>query len=57
MVYLNSVDVEWYEKTYEGASLSWILSALLEKFREAHVHTPGDYALIAAKAMSAEIDG
>ena len=56
-VFLNSTDLDWFEKQYEGASLSWVLSLLLEKFRLAHVNTPTNYAELGAKALKEELEG
>lgn len=50
-VELNSIDVEWFTHQYGGAGLSWVLGALLEEFRKAHVLDPKDYASIAAKSL------
>ena len=52
---LNKDDVDWFNQQYPKGSLSGVLSMLLEKFREANTHTPSDYASIAAKALSEEL--
>lgn len=56
MVGLNSDDVDWYERTYGEDRLSWVLAMLLQKFREAHQHTPEFYADLAAKTLKEEIE-
>lgn len=50
-VELSSTDVEWFTHQYGGIGLSWVLSALLDEFRKAHVLDPKDYASIAAKSL------
>lgn len=54
-VLLNEDDVEWFEKQYPKASLSWCLSMLLEKFRQQNTMTPADYAAMAAKELAEEL--
>lgn len=56
MVGLNSDDVEWYERTYGEDRLSWVLAMLLQKFREAHQHTPEFYAQIGAEELKHDIE-
>ena len=35
-VRLDRTDVEWYESTYPGNTLSWTLGMLLAEYRKAH---------------------
>lgn len=56
MVSLSKDDVEWFERIYGGASLSWVLGELLTNFRHAHTLTPLDYAAIAAKALHEKVE-
>ncbi len=54
-VELRKEDVDWFDETYSGvtnnASLSWVLSLMLEHFREVHEHTPSDYAKMGAEEL------
>jgi len=52
---LDEENVDWFFATYGNASLSWVLNLLLLKFREAHTHTPTDYAKIGAEALKEEL--
>lgn len=56
MIQLSNDNVEWFEQTYGGSTLSWVLDELLREFREASVHTPREYAEIAAKALHKKIE-
>lgn len=60
-VELNEDNVEWFYKTYEGIggkpSLSWVLDLMLEKFKEAHVHTPAEYAILGAAELKRQLSG
>lgn len=57
MVELNTIDINWYKQAYgEEASLSWILSLLLEAFRNSHTLNPNDYAAIAADSLKKAIE-
>lgn len=54
-VQLNSATVDRFHEIYGGitnnASLSWVLDLLLEKFVEAHTHTPAELASIGAAEL------
>ena len=54
-VELNKEDIAWFEETYPHGSLSAMLQMLLGRFREITIHTPQEYADIAARALSEEI--
>lgn len=56
MIQLSNDNVEWFEKTYGGSTLSWALDGLLTEFRAAHVHSPADYMKIAADALHLKIE-
>lgn len=56
MVELHTVDLDWYVSTYGDARLSWVLSMLLQKFRENHQQTPEYYAQIAALSLKEDIE-
>jgi hypothetical protein len=53
---LDKDDVRWFNEQYPEGSLSGILSMLFSKFREVNTHTPSDYAQLAAKALSEELE-
>lgn len=56
MIQLSTANVDWFERTYGGATLSWVLDELLGEFRVAHTHTPQEYAAIAAEALQEKIE-
>ncbi len=57
-IQVSKDDYDWFIKTYgPEANLSWALGQLLSEFRVAHVRTPQDYAKIAAKELSEQIEG
>jgi|GraSoiStandDraft_4_1057263.scaffolds.fasta_scaffold120446_3 hypothetical protein len=53
---LDKDDVRWFNEQYPEGSLSGIISMLFSKFREANTHTPSDYAEIAARTLSEELN-
>ncbi len=55
MVELNTEDVSWFNESYAGAHLSWVLTMLLSEFRKCHALAPIDYAAIAAKSLEGQI--
>ena len=55
IIFSNEEDVQWFEEHYPKASLSWLCSVLLEKFRLVHTMTPSDYAEIAARELKDEL--
>lgn len=52
---LDSDNVEWFNETYKGASLSWWINLLLQKSKEVMTTTPEDFARIAAEALKEEL--
>lgn len=49
LVDLPDDEVGWFYETYgSSASLSWCLGLLLKEFKNAHIHTPLDYARLGA---------
>lgn len=56
MVQLSNDNVEWFERVYGGSTLSWVLDELLTQFRVAHVHSPQEYARIAAETLQGKIE-
>ena len=56
MVSLPSETVAWFEETYQGASLSWVLGLLLSEFQRVHSLTPSDYAALGAAALKRKIE-
>lgn len=58
MVSLSKDNIDWFERTYgKAASLSWALDLCFQKFRDAHTHTPEEYAKIGAEMAVADIEG
>jgi len=59
-VELRKEDVDWFEETYSGvtnnASISWVLSLMLEHFREVHEHSPTDYARMGAEELKRRLE-
>jgi len=60
-VELNEDNVSWFYETYEGVggkpSLSWVLDLMLQKFKEAHTHTPAEYATVGAAELKRILSG
>lgn len=57
MVSLSTDNIDWFERTYgKEASLSWALDLMFQKFRDAHTHTPEEYAKIGAQMAVADIE-
>lgn len=55
-VSLDTGHVEWFNETYKGASLSWLLNLLLEKFKDVNNVKPEDYAKLAAEQLKEELN-
>lgn len=55
-VKLDDEDVNWYNSTYPGGSLTWVLGLMLKEFRKAHSLTPADYAAIGAKELRKQLE-
>lgn len=51
-VELSEENVNWYQQTFPGGSLSGILDQLLQFFREHTEHTPEEYARVAAQHLA-----
>jgi len=56
MVSLPSETVAWFEETYSGASLSWVLGLLLDEFKQVHSVSPVDLAHLGAQALKRKIE-
>ncbi len=55
-VKLDEDDVEWFQSTYPGGSLSWLFTTMLKEFRVLHKQTPADLAKIGAAEMKKLIE-
>lgn len=56
-VYIDFDNFNWFKQTYgQEASLSWLFSKLLEKFRDAHEITPEELMLEAGSIVKEEIE-
>ncbi len=51
MIQISTENLNWYESTYGGATLSWIVDMCLTEFRLAHTITPQQYAEIAGQQL------
>lgn len=56
MVELPTDFTIWFEETYSGASLSWVLSLLATEFKNAHSITPQELAAIGAKELKRRVE-
>lgn len=46
---------KWAESNYPNHSMSFFFNAFLRNFKEAHDHTPLDYAKVGAEALREEM--
>ena len=53
-VFLDIDDVQWFEATYGGATLTWIVNILIKNFRALHKVFPEDTARQAAAESISE---
>jgi hypothetical protein len=55
-VELSTANITWYESTYGGATLSWVVDLLLAEFKSAHHLEPKELAAIGARVLKRKID-